>query len=91
MYPVSRSLPFAASDQLTKLHDLPQAMEAPDTAEPDKREKKIAARYNRMIGERKFSAFWIDAPTRASTGTRKRPFVERGTLKTDKLIQTAPF
>lgn len=45
-------------------------MEAPDTAEPDRRERKIAARYNQMIGERKFSAFWIDAPTRASTGAR---------------------
>jgi len=45
-----------------------QPMDAPDTQEPDERERIIAAKYNKMVSERKFSAFWIDAPTKASTG-----------------------
>ncbi|GAA6061588.1 hypothetical protein JCM10212_004338 [Sporobolomyces blumeae] len=42
-------------------------MDMPDTQEPDEREKRIAATYNKMVSERKFTPFWIDAPTRAST------------------------
>ncbi|GAA5978414.1 hypothetical protein JCM5350_001157 [Sporobolomyces pararoseus] len=63
------------------------SMEAPDTAEPDERERKIAARYNRMIGERKFSAFWIDAPTRASTDIER--WSDRFKPKTASAAQAA--
>jgi len=48
-------------------------MDAPDTQEPDEREKIIAMKYNKMVSERKFSAFWIDAPTKASTGNTTTP------------------
>ncbi|GAA6024371.1 hypothetical protein JCM10207_003302 [Rhodosporidiobolus poonsookiae] len=42
-------------------------MEMPDTEYPNERESKIAKRYNAMVGEMKFTEYWIDAPTRAST------------------------
>ncbi|GAA5833204.1 hypothetical protein JCM11251_005174 [Rhodosporidiobolus azoricus] len=42
-------------------------MEMPDTEYPNEREAKIAKRYNAMMSEMRFSPYWIDAPTRAST------------------------
>jgi DNA-directed RNA polymerase III subunit RPC7 len=41
----------------------------PDTGYPSEREASIAKRYNAMMSEMKFGPYWIDAPTRASTGT----------------------
>ncbi|GAA5863895.1 hypothetical protein JCM1840_005810 [Sporobolomyces johnsonii] len=42
-------------------------MELPDTDVPSTREARIARRYNNMVAEMKFTPFWIDAPTKAST------------------------
>ncbi|TNY22494.1 DNA-directed RNA polymerase III, subunit Rpc31 [Rhodotorula diobovata] len=42
-------------------------MDMPDTEYPSTREASIARRYNAMVGDMKFTPFWIDAPARAST------------------------
>ncbi|GAA6051165.1 hypothetical protein JCM3770_002570 [Rhodotorula araucariae] len=42
-------------------------MDMPDTEYPSEREARIAKRYNDMVREMKFTPFWVDAPTRAST------------------------
>ncbi|ORY72243.1 DNA-directed RNA polymerase III, subunit Rpc31 [Leucosporidium creatinivorum] len=41
--------------------------DVPDTEYPTEREARIAARYNTMTSEMKFTPFWIDAPVKAST------------------------
>lgn len=41
----------------------------PDTEYPTEREARIAKRYNDMVAEMKYTPFFIEAPTRASTGT----------------------
>lgn len=40
----------------------------PDTEYPTEREARIAKRYNDMLAEMKYTPFFIEAPTRASTG-----------------------
>lgn len=40
----------------------------PDTEYPTEREARIAKRYNDMVAEMKYTPFFIEAPTRASTG-----------------------
>ncbi|GAA6026976.1 hypothetical protein JCM8097_006010 [Rhodosporidiobolus ruineniae] len=42
-------------------------MEMPDTEYPNEREAKIAKRYNSMVSEMRFTPYWLNAPTRAST------------------------
>ncbi|BGP53945.1 hypothetical protein JCM8202_006139 [Rhodotorula sphaerocarpa] len=42
-------------------------MELPDTEYPSEREARIAKRHNEMVNEMKFTPFWIDPPTRATT------------------------
>ncbi|BGP30140.1 hypothetical protein JCM10296v2_001892 [Rhodotorula toruloides] len=39
----------------------------PDTEYPTEREARIAKRYNDMVAEMKYTPFFIEAPTRAST------------------------
>lgn len=48
-----------------------QPMDMPDTEYPSTREASIARRYNAMVGDMKFTPFWIDAPARASTGEHR--------------------
>ncbi|GAA5978852.1 hypothetical protein JCM11641_003587 [Rhodosporidiobolus odoratus] len=42
-------------------------MDMPETEYPTTREAAIAKRYNSMMSEMRFSPYWIEAPTRAST------------------------
>ncbi|GAA5928803.1 hypothetical protein JCM10213_002560 [Rhodosporidiobolus nylandii] len=41
--------------------------DTPETEYPNEREAKIAKRYNDMMRDMRFSPYWIEAPTRAST------------------------